>query len=223
MKRRRFMPLLGGIVGLAAQPGWAQKSALPVIGYLNSIPPSPDLLGELRRGLANGGFVEGQNVRIDYRSAEGRYDRLPQLAAELVRQKVNVIMTTGGTTSVVAAKAATDTIPIAGVIGDDPTRVGLAQSLGHPGGNVTGVAQLVTIAEGKRLEFIHAIAPAAPTVAYLANPELPLVRQRLADVEDRGARARDQARRPESERRGGPRRRLRRGRPRADRRPLGGQ
>jgi putative ABC transport system substrate-binding protein len=156
-----------------------------VIGYLNSIPPSPDLLGELRRGLANGGFVEGQNVRIDYRSAEGRYDRLPQLAAELVRQKVNVIMTTGGTTSVVAAKAATDTIPIAGVIGDDPTRVGLAQSLGHPGGNVTGVAQLVTIAEGKRLEFIHAIAPAAPTVAYLANPELPSVRQRLADVEDR--------------------------------------
>jgi putative tryptophan/tyrosine transport system substrate-binding protein len=186
MRRRRFLPLLGGIVGLAAaQPGQAQKAAMPVIGYLNTVEPSAEVLRALLDGLADAGLVEGKTVRIERRHADGHYDRLPALAAELVRLKVGVIVTTGGAASALAAKAATDTIPIVALVGIDLTQIGLAQSLRHPGGNVTGVVQLFGLADAKRLEFIHAIVPAARTVAYLANPGLPTVQRQIADIEDK--------------------------------------
>jgi putative ABC transport system substrate-binding protein len=163
----------------------AQQPALPVIGYLNTVEPSAEVLRALLDGLANAGLVEGKTVRIERRYADAHYDRLQALAADLVRLKVDVIVTGGGTPSALAAKAATDTLPIVALVGADPVQIGLAQSLSRPGGNVTGVVQLVGLADGKRLEFIHAIVPATRTVAYLTNPDFPVTQQRIADIEDK--------------------------------------
>jgi putative ABC transport system substrate-binding protein len=124
----------------------------------------------LRSGLAETGYYEGQNVSIEYTWAEGHYDRLPTLAAELVRRRVDVIIAAGGTNAGTAAKAATGTIPIIALIGGDPVELGLAASFSRPGGNVTGIAQLVVAAEKKRLELLHELVPTAKTIAYLANP-----------------------------------------------------
>src|SRR5437763_6236242 len=124
----------------------AQQKPMPVIGYLSTIVSFPALLDEFRRGLAEMGFVEGQNVRIEYRMAAGDYERLPSMAAELVRLPVHVIVAAGGSLSGIAAKAVTSTVPIVVVSGDDPVKLGLAQSLSRPGGNLTGVSQLVVAA-----------------------------------------------------------------------------
>ncbi len=132
--------------------------------------PYPPLINELRSGLVETGYYEGQNVSIEYTWAEGHYDRLPALAAELVRRRVDVIVAAGGTNAGMAAKAATGTIPIVVLIGGDPVELGFAASFSHPGGNVTGVAQLVVAAEQKRLELLHELVPTAKTIAYLMNP-----------------------------------------------------
>jgi ABC-type uncharacterized transport system substrate-binding protein len=158
IRRREFVILLGG--GAAA--AWplaarAQQRALPVIGLLSSRSPAVDmpLIAVIRQGLNETGLVEGQNVTLDYRWAEGQYDRLAGLAADLVRQQVAVTVTIGGETSALAAKAATATIPIVFATGTDPLRSGLVTSLSRPGGNITGVSTFLVDMEPKRLELLR--------------------------------------------------------------------
>jgi putative ABC transport system substrate-binding protein len=172
MRRRGLILLLGGMM-IAASALRAQEKPMPVIGYLNAAKSTPGMLDEFRNGLAENGYHEGQNVLIEYRWAEGQYDRLPAFAAELVRRPVDVIVAAGGAISGRVAKAATNTIPIVALMGGDPVSAGLADSLSHPGGNMTGVAQLVTEADAKRLQLLHELVPAAKTLAYLENPTLP--------------------------------------------------
>jgi putative tryptophan/tyrosine transport system substrate-binding protein len=172
MRRRAFITLLGGA---AAWPFTArgQQPVIPVIGFLTTSKPYPPLMNELRSGLAETGYYEGQNVSIEYAWAEGHYDRLPALASELIRRRVDVIVAAGGTNAVTAAKAGTSTIPIVALIGGDPVKLGLAAGLNRPGGNVTGIAQLIVAAEQKRLELLHELVPTAKTIAYLVNPANP--------------------------------------------------
>jgi len=171
MKRRKFITLLGGTAAwpLAAH---AQQRAMPVIGLLSGRSPAVDmpLIAIIRQGLNETGFVEGQNVALDYRWADGQYDRLAGLAADLVRQQVAVIVTIGGEVSALAAKAATATIPIVFAGGSDPIRSGLATSLHRPGGNSTGVSTFIVEMEAKRLGLLRELRPHATTTAALVNP-----------------------------------------------------
>ena len=183
VRRRDLVALVvGAMIGAPHAGRAAQQRAMPVIGYLNSIRPIQALLNEFRNGSAENGYREGQNVVIEYRWAEGRYDRLPALAADLVRRGVDVIVAAGGTPPGQAARAATDTIPIVILSGTDPVAEGLVDSLSHPGGNVTGVAQLVSESDTKRLELLHELVPAAGTIAYLENPTFPTARAREENI-----------------------------------------
>ena len=170
MKRREFIAILGGAI---AWPGAAaaQKASAPVIGFLSSasLAASQLLLTDFKKGLAEAGY-DGQNVMIEYRWADGRYDQLPTLAADLVGRKVQVIATAGGSISALAASKATSTIPIVSIMGGDPVKLGLTSSLSRPDKNVTGVAQLLSDAEGKRLEILRELVPDTKLVGYLANP-----------------------------------------------------
>jgi len=170
VNRREFIALLSGAATGWPLVGLTQQPTTPVIGFLTTTKPYPPLINELRSGLVETGYYEGQNVSIEYTWAEGHYDRLPALAAELVRRRVDVIVAAGGTNAGMAAKAATGTIPIVVLIGGDPVELGFAASFSHPGGNVTGVAQLVVAAEQKRLELLHELVPTTKTIAYLMNP-----------------------------------------------------
>jgi putative tryptophan/tyrosine transport system substrate-binding protein len=171
MRRREFIKLLGSVVGwpLAAR---AQHRTVPVIGFLSgwSSGDSVEYLDYFRRGLAEGGYVEGRNVAIEYRYAEGHFDRLPELVADLVRRQVNVIAIPNTTASVFAAKAATQTIPIVFSIGSNPVEVGLVASLNRPGGNLTGLTALQTAVTAKRVEIVHELLPKATRIAFLVNP-----------------------------------------------------
>ena len=183
MERRSFIALLAAAI---AWPGTAdaQKASIPVIGFLSSasLSASQLLLNDFRKGLAEAGY-DGQSVIIEYRWADGRYDLLPALADELVSRGVRVIATAGGATSAVAASKATSTIPIVSIMGSDPVKLGLTGSLSRPDKNVTGVAQLLADAEGKRLEILRELVPDAKTVGYLANPNNARFKEQQALVE----------------------------------------
>jgi putative ABC transport system substrate-binding protein len=186
LKRRAFMTLLGGMMAASASPraARAQQSATPVIGLLGSETPDwyADRLRAFREGLGETGHVEGQNVIIDYRWAEGRNDRLPLLAAELVRRRVAVIATLGNTASTLAAKAATATIPIVFRIASNPVEVGLVASLARPGGNLTGVTTLGVEVGPKQMELLHEVVPTATVVALLVNPTNPTLAESQSRV-----------------------------------------
>ena len=185
MKRREFIALLGGAAAwpLAVR---AQQPAMPVIGFLDLRPPDAltDRLRGFRQGLKDTGYVEGENVAIEYRWAENQFDRLPALAAELVRRQVAVIVTSGGLTVTFAAKAATTTVPIVFSAGEDPVRLGLVASLARPGSNMTGINFFTGELAAKRLELLRELVPGAILVAVLVNPaNAPTTETTLRDVE----------------------------------------
>jgi putative ABC transport system substrate-binding protein len=179
MRRREFVILLavaGALLPLAAR---AQQAKTPVIGFLSSASPDKYTirLDAFRQGLKEVGYVEGQNVTVEYRWADGQNQRLATLGAELVQRQVNVLVAAGGTPSALAAKAATATIPIVFQVGTDPVAIGLVASLNRPGGNVTGVTTLNVGLGPKWLELLHQILPAATNIAVLVNPSSPAIAQ----------------------------------------------
>jgi putative ABC transport system substrate-binding protein len=182
MQRRIFIALVGSAM---LWPLGAGAQGLPVIGFLNSASAAPfaPLLAAFHEGLKEGGYIEGQNVAIEYRWAEGQYDRLPALAADLVRRQVTVIVATGGTVSARAAKAATTTIPVLFIGGANPVGEGLVSSFNRPGGNVTGVSTYTSELGPKRLELLRELVPKATKIAMLMNPENTADRQSVQDME----------------------------------------
>ena len=192
MKRREFIMLVGGAAASSAWPfaARAQQSAMPVIGFLHSGSPGPltAQVAAFNQGLMETGYVDGQNVAIEYRWAEGHYDRLPTLASDLVGRKVSILAPAGGIPPALAAKAATTTIPIVFLMGSDPLQAGVVTSLNRPEGNVTGVSFLINSMGTKRLELLSQMAPKASTIGILVNPTNP-----DAEIETRDAQIAAQA------------------------------
>ena len=184
MSRREFIKLLGGTAAIWPLAARAQQPAIPVIGFINSASPDEyaPFLAAFRQGLKEAGTIEGQNATIEYHWAEGQYDRLPAMAADLVHRKITVIAATS-TPAAQAAKAATATIPIVFTTADDPIRLGFVASLNRPGGNMTGVANLLVDLGTKQLGLLRELAPGTTTIVALANPNFIGTERQLKDVE----------------------------------------
>ena len=185
MKRREFITLLGGAAVTWPMAAHGQQAGLPVIGFLygNSPGAAADDLAAFRQGLNDTGYLEHRNVGIEYRWAEGQYARLPTLAADLVRRQVTVIYASGGTAAVLAAKAATTTIPIVFRTAGDPVQLGLVASLNRPGGNVTGATIIAAQLASKQLELLHELVPKAVLIGVLVNPSGPNAEPQTKDLE----------------------------------------
>jgi putative tryptophan/tyrosine transport system substrate-binding protein len=185
MRRRDFVILLVGAMGGRPSAVRAQQKAMPVIGYLNSTSPGPaaPFAAAFRQGLSETGYLDGQNVAIEYRWAEGDYDLLPTLAADLVSHKVDVIAASGGDRSALAAKTATSTIPIVAVLGGDPVATGLVASLARPGGNLTGVSFLTAELMPKRLELLSELVAQTRVLALIVNPNNPQTEGVISDMQ----------------------------------------
>jgi putative tryptophan/tyrosine transport system substrate-binding protein len=183
MRRRDFIMLVGGAVAAWPFAARAQQPTMPVVGFLRSatLADVPHWVAAFRQGLKEAGFVEGQNVAIEFRSADNQLDRLPALVADLIRQPVAVIV--GNTDAALAAKAATTTVPIVFASGSDPVRDGLVASLNRPGGNVTGLVYFAAVLGAKRLELLRQLVPRATTIAVLVNPNTPLTEAERKDVQ----------------------------------------
>jgi putative tryptophan/tyrosine transport system substrate-binding protein len=185
-----FITLIGGAAAAWPLTTHAQQAAMPVVGflYLTSFELARENLASFRRGLGETGYIEGRNAAIEYRYAHGKNDQLPTLAAELVRRQVSVIVTLESTHGALAAKAATQTIPIVFMQAADPVRIGLVESFNRPGGNVTGINLMAAEMAGKRLELLLELVPKAKSIAYLRNPtntltgELLFLFRRLAPI-----------------------------------------
>jgi len=184
--RRQFISALGGVTLAWPLTARAQQPALPVVGLLNSGTPEgfAPMVVAFRQGLETVGYVEGQNLQIEYRWAQNQYDRLPALAAELVHRPVDVIAATGGMIAALAAKSATSTLPIVFETGGDPVKAGLVASLNRPGGNMTGIMLLIGLLGAKRLELLRELVPAAAVIAVLVNPTNPVAEAETKDVQD---------------------------------------
>ncbi len=186
MRRRKFISLIGGATAAWPLKGRAQQAAKPVVGFLASLSSAyvAHFTPTFRAGLSETGYIDGQNVLIEFRSAEGQYDRLTALAAELVNRKVAVIVATGGTEPAKVAKAATATIPIVFISAADPVRAGVVVSFNRPGGNITGVSLLGSALEAKRLELLHEMVPGASPIGVLLNPKYPDFDLELRELQD---------------------------------------
>jgi putative ABC transport system substrate-binding protein len=189
MKRREFITLLGGAAVTWPLAARAQQPPMPVVGFLSSGSPAPlrQQVAAFREGLKEAGYVEGQNVTVEYGFAEGQLDRFPVLVSDLVRRQVSVLVVTSNTGALVA-KHATSTIPIVFSVGDDPVASGLVPSLNRPSGNLTGVYQFTTGLEAKRLGLLHEMVPKATTIAVLVNPNFSGAKTQLHDVQEAAPR-----------------------------------
>jgi putative ABC transport system substrate-binding protein len=185
MRRRELIMMLGGAAASVGCPSfaWAQRPALPVVGYLSPNSFDAAFAAAFLEGLKEGGYVEGRNVVIEYRWAEGHNDRLPALAADLVRRQVNVIVLSGAPAAL-AVKAATAIIPIVFQFGADPVKAGLVARLNKPGANVTGVTNIATTLAAKRLEVLHQLTPNAPVVGIFIDPTLPASDTQATDLQE---------------------------------------
>jgi len=186
MRRREFIKLLGGAIAVRPLAASAQQPAMPLVGYLHSGSPSPNahLVAAFRQGLMEAGYVEDRNVGIEFRWAEGRYDQLPALAAELIARHVSVIVAQGGDPPSLAARSLTATIPIVFTSSSDPVKLGLVNSLNRPGGNVTGVWLYTSLLGTKRLELLRQLLPANTLIAVLVNPSNPNAQSDIAELQD---------------------------------------
>lgn len=186
VRRREFIALVGGVAATWPLGARAQQQALPVIGYLSSRSPrnSADIIAAFRRGLNDEGFVEGRNVMIESRFADGKFDQLPALAAELIARNVSVLVATGGTVSAVKAKPVVPkSMPLVFAMGGDPVKLGLVSSLNRPGENLTGVAFLVNGLAAKQVELLHQLVPKAPVMGFLVNPKDPNAEGDIRDAQ----------------------------------------
>ena len=186
MRRREFVALLGGMAAVGPLAAREQQPTLPVVGVLGStsLDDRPPLLAAFRQGLDEAGYVEGRNIAMEYRWAEGQYDRLPALAAELVSNQVAVIVASGPPACALAAKSATATIPIVFATGGDPIALGLVASLNRPGGNITGVSLFNVALVPKQLELVSELVPKAGVIAALVNPDNPNTETEVRELEE---------------------------------------
>jgi len=186
VKRRDFITLLGGAVTAWPLAARAQQPSIPVVGWLGATTAAPfaPSVEAFRRGLSETGFVDGHNVKIEYRWAENRYEQLPAMAADLVSRKVDAIVASGQSAAALAAKTATATIPIVFEFGADPIKVGLVPNLNRPGGNVTGITIFSNELNSKKLEILHGLVPATEAIALLVNPDGPTADSAVQDTQE---------------------------------------
>src|SRR6516225_5276093 len=187
MRRRDFVTLLGGAWAAWPIAAWPQQPAVPTVGWLGATAAEgayARLAAAFRRGLAEAGYVPGQNVKIEYRWAAGQYDRLPELASELVRSRVSAIVTSGGTAAILAAKTATATIPIVFNSGADPVSTGVVESLNRPSLNLTGFSNLTNEVQPKALGLLHELLPAAKVIGFVVNRANPTSAPQERELED---------------------------------------